>query len=72
MTDGIPGALREIGKQNPHLAMAMKIAADEIEGLGEAITRNATEMAMMIRVDDWLEVRAAGSVSAPVPGSTQK
>ena len=33
MTDGIPGALHEIGRQNPHLAMAMKIAADKIERL---------------------------------------
>ena len=37
MTDGTPGALREIGRQNPHLAMAMEIAADEIERLRDVI-----------------------------------
>ncbi len=45
MTDGIPGALRAIGKQNPHLAMAMEVAADEHERLAaiEAEARLLTE-----------------------------
>ena len=33
MDDGTANALREIGRQNPHLAMAMRTAADKIERL---------------------------------------
>ncbi len=37
MTDGIPGALREIGRQNPFASVALNMAADEIHGLWQAI-----------------------------------
>ncbi len=66
MADGITGALREIGRQNPHVHEAVNIAADEIILLRERLLVRDREVHYL---GEQLETaREALAVSAPAEG----
>ena len=58
MTDGISGALRELGRQNPHISVALNKAADEIEKLRDHLEEHESMLAKSRREtnDAWREV----------------